>query len=609
MSVRDSAPWRRALVVVAASVVAVTENATAQTSRARKSGDWSADPPALTALVDAARTESDLRVAVDRYLLDKAALERRYPVPFSPARQARLRAFVQGWKQRLAEVDFAALNPEGRIDYLLLRNRLDYDLEMLAVADRRWTEIAALVPFFESLRHLQEDRFDRKRADGRATATMLSATADRITELTKALAADAPKGGGLATRPGIPPVIAARAASHVDALKATLGDWYAFYDGYDPLFSWWTSEPQGRLTKALTGYADAVRLHLAGIKPGEPAPVIGDPLLADGLRADFAYEMIPYSPDELIAIGTKEFDWVEAEFKKVARDMGFGDDWKAALEQVKTLAPPPGDKPWVIFDIAKYSEAYIDRMEAVTIPPLAKEVWRLEMQTPERQRVNPFFTGGEVTRVSYPTESMSHADKQMSMRGNTPSFNFATVHHEIIPGHHLQTFLVNRFNPHRSRLQRTPFWHEGWSLYWELLLWDRGFPRDNADRIGMLFWRLHRAARIVFSLNYHLGRWSPQQAIDFLVERVGHERANAEGEVRRTTIDAPLYQVAYMVGGLQLRALARELVDSKKMTLTEFHDRVLRGGHMPIELVRARLSGQAVTPEMRPTWRFYDAAR
>jgi uncharacterized protein (DUF885 family) len=607
MPVRAPAPWRRTFAAVALSVAA-TAPAAAQSGR-RAAGDWSGDPPSLAALVDAARVESDLRLAVDRYLLDKAAIERRYPVAFSPVRQARLKRFHEAWKQRLADTDFTALNGEGRIDYLLLRNRIAYDLEMLAVADRRWAEIAPLVPFFDDLRLLQEQRFDRKRADGRATATLLSDTADRVTELTKTLAADAPKGGGRATRPGVTPVIAARAATQVDALVTMLGDWYAFYDGYDPVFSWWTREPQARLAKELGRYAEAVRMHLAGIEPGEPPPIIGDPLLADGLRADLAFEMIPYSPEELIAIGTKEFDGIEAECKKVARDMGFGDDWKAALEHVKGLAPPPGEKPWVIFDIASYSEAFVDRMDALTIPPLAREIWRLQMQTAERQRVNPFFTGGEVTRVSYPTEAMSHAEKEMSMRGNTPSFNFATVHHELIPGHHLQSFVNARFNTHRSRLQRTPFWHEGWGLYWELLLWDRDFPRDDADRVGMLFWRLHRAARIVFSLNYHLGRWSPQQAIDFLVERVGHERANAEGEVRRTTIDAPLYQVAYMVGGLQLRALARELVDSKKMTLAEFHDRVLRGGHMPIELVRARLGGQAVTPGMQSTWRFYDAAR
>ena len=83
--------------------------------------------------------------------------------------------------------------------------------------------------------------------------------------------------------------------------------------------------------------------HLVGVQPGALAPIIGDPVLADGLRADLAFEMIPYTAEELIAIGMEEFEAIEAEFRIVARDMGFGDDWKAALEHTKNLAPPPGE--------------------------------------------------------------------------------------------------------------------------------------------------------------------------------------------------------------------------------------------------------------------------
>lgn len=62
-----------------------------------------------------------------------------------------------------------------------------------------------------------------------------------------------------------------------------------------------------------------------------------------------------------------------------------------------------------------------------------------------------------------------------------------------------------------------------------------------------------------FSLNYHLGKWTPQQCIDFLVDRVGFERANAEAEVRRsfTANYGPLYQLAYMTGAFQFYALKR----------------------------------------------------
>jgi uncharacterized protein (DUF885 family) len=99
-----------------------------------------------------------------------------------------------------------------------------------------------------------------------------------------------------------------------------------------------------------------------------------------------------------------------------------------------------------------------------------------------------------------------------------------------------------------------------------------------------------------------------QECIDFLVDRVGHERANAAAEVRRSfaTEDGPLYQCAYMVGALQFRALQRELVGSGKMTLQEFHDAVLRQGPMPVEMLRLALSGQPPAPGYRTNWRFYD---
>jgi uncharacterized protein (DUF885 family) len=246
----------------------------------------------------------------------------------------------------------------------------------------------------------------------------------------------------------------------------------------------------------------------------------------------------------------------------------------------------------------------------VTVPPLARDIWRIEMMTPEAQRVSPFFLGGEIIRVSYPTDGMTHEEKAMSMRGNNPGFSHATVHHELIPGHHLQGFMTSRYNAHRSAFG-TPFWGEGWALYWEMLLWDQGFNATPEDRVGALFWRMHRSARIIFSLGFHLGTMTPQQAIDMLVDRVGHERANATAEVRRSFLGTypPLYQLAYMMGGLQFRALHRELVQSGKMSNREFHDRILQGGRMPVEMVRARLINAPLTRNYEPQWRYAGALR
>lgn len=227
------------------------------------------------------------------------------------------------------------------------------------------------------------------------------------------------------------------------------------------------------------------------------------------------------------------------------------------------------------------------------------------MLSPARQRVSPFFLGGDLILVSYPTDAMTDEEKLMSMRGNNPHFSHATVFHELNPGHHLQEFMEARYNTHR-RLFDTPFWFEGQSLYWEMFAWDHGFDVSPEDRLGALFWRMHRSARIIFSMSFHLGKMTPEQAIQFLVDTVDFERANAEGEVRRSFNGSysPLYQIGYMIGGLELRALHHELVDTHKMTDRQFHDAVLQGGPMPIAMVRARLEKLEFGRDGPPPWRF-----
>jgi uncharacterized protein (DUF885 family) len=91
------------------------------------------------------------------------------------------------------------------------------------------------------------------------------------------------------------------------------------------------------------------------------------------------------------------------------------------------------------------------------------------------------------------------------------------------------------------------------------------------------------------------------------VKRVGHELDNATAEVRRSFNGtySPLYQAAYMLGGLQLRALHHELVDSGKMTNRAFHDAILKENRIPIEMVRAGLTQQTLTQDFRSNWRFY----
>jgi len=91
------------------------------------------------------------------------------------------------------------------------------------------------------------------------------------------------------------------------------------------------------------------------------------------------------------------------------------------------------------------------------------------------------------------------------------------------------------------------------------------------------------------------------------VDRVGFERDNAVGEVRRSFQGGygPLYQAAYLLGGLQLRAMRNELVDSRQMPEKQFQDEIMRQGSMPIALLRLALSKQKLTRDTAVDWRFY----
>jgi hypothetical protein len=450
-----------------------------------------------------------------------------------------------------------------------------------------------------------------ERIDPPKSAQTLVALAKLVDSSSKAVVSRLQADSSAARRDGSDPpkvskVVAHRSAEILGILRSQLTDWYNFYSGYDPLFTWWVRDPYRRADSLLTAYQRTLRERVVGFRQGQPEPIIGDPIGRDAIIADLKDELIAYTPEELIAIAEREYAWSEAEMKKASRELGFGDDWKAALEKVKQLYVPPGEQPELIRRLAFEAIDFVEKRNLITVPPLARDIWRIEMLSPERQRVSPFFLGGEIIQVSYPTDGMTHEEKLMSMRGNNPHFSHATVFHELIPGHHLQQFMSNRHQAHRRPAFGTPFWTEGWALYWEMLLWDLGFNATPEDRIGALFWRMHRSARIVFSLGFHLGTMTPQQAIDYLVDKVGHERANAEAEVRRSFIGTypPLYQLAYMMGGLQFRSLHRELVQSGRMSNRDFHDAVMKGGSMPVEMVRAMLTDAPLARDYAAQWRY-----
>ena len=561
--------------------------------------------------------KGELRELIQQFAADRESLLRTYDMPTSSVRQARLNQFYSEWLARLKTIDFDALNEDGKVDYVLLQNHLNDELRQLKNQEKQIAEITPLIPFAKIIVELDDSRRrmeDPKAARAAAELTELVKEISRTRNAAEAGLRPATKSGGDAKTqmaPENPPIhadktTADRAATTVNQLRETLKRWFARYNGYDPEFSWWVAEPYKEADQALETYASFLKEKLVGIKPDDKTTIIGNPVGRDALTAELANAMIPYTPEELIALAKNEMAWCTREMIVASREMGYGEDWHKALEHVKDMHVEPGQQPALIRKLALEGIDFVEAHDLVTVPPLTKETWRMEMMSPERQLVNPFFTGGNTISVSYPTNTMTFEQRMMSMRGNNIPFARATVFHELIPGHHLQAFMTARYRSYR-RVFSTPFWSEGNAFYWELLLWDLGFAKTPEERVGMLFWRMYRGARVIFSLSFHLGLMTPQQCVEFLVKDVGHEVDNATAEVRRsfTGVDGPLYQSAYMLGALQFRALHKELVESKTMTNREFHDAILKENSIPVEMVRASLTKQKLTRDFKSTWKFY----
>ena len=705
--------------------------------------------------------QSEMRLVVLRYTLDRAALSGNFlgaprggsgggrgavaasqaPAFPSPNRIARLKRFDLDWQQALARLDVTRLSPAAKRDLDTLTETIASNSKQLDNDSALLAQIVPILPFAGSIVQLVESRIRLEDLDPEKAAGTLS----EITRLVARASVQAEAGLGASPAPDAVRMsqgTAGRGAAAVEMLRSSLTEWFTFYNGYDPLFTWWMGVPFKKADAALQGYAALLKDKVAAADlgpPGAPVPApsavapasapkfasvpdlaeiialpqdemsaivqqfrgtsgrggrggdgstssadalqaargtqagqtpvvrdrkfyqgwlaalktlkfesltrnaqvdylyikktaeqrmsrLGQTLPAnpprkadasgisgaargrDGLISDLQDEMIPYTPEELLALAEKEFAWCDVEMRKASRQMGFGDQWKLAIEKVKQLHPPPGGQVAVVRDLMFEAIDYLRAKNLITVPAIAAESLHMIMMSPERQLVNPFFLGGSLITVSYPTDTMDYDARIQSMRGNNTPFSHATAFHEMIPGHNLVGYTNARYAGYRANIgSGSPFYSEGWPLYWETLMYDLGFHDTPERKVGALFWRMHRCARIIFSLKFHMGEWSPQECIDFLIDRVAFEPDNAAGEVRRSFQGGygPLYQAAYLLGGLQLRGLRRELVDSGQLTDKPFHDEILRQGSMPIALLRLALGTQKLTRDTPVDWKFY----
>ncbi|KAM0417236.1 hypothetical protein ACHAPT_012747 [Fusarium lateritium] len=538
---------------------------------------------------------------VIRVQADLGELGEFYNIDIAPRRYEALENYHENELELLTKIDFDGLDQEGKVDYIMLRTFHTRQLNNLDLQKASQEKFSSLLPFADDLVGLLEARQDVEPMKAKETAKTLNDITKSISEVQTKV-----EGGKF----NVTETTGYLASKAIKGLLEHFGEWFIFYSTYDPLFDFWVTTPWQTANSTLGAYLTVVETKLAGMnqKDGKDA-IIGEPIGRKGLEVELEAEMIPYTPEELIKIGNQEFEWCEKEMIKQSEAMGYGKGWKKALDHVKNDYMDPGKQTELVRELVVEGSLFVTERDLVTVPPLANSTWRMSMIEAERQKVSPFFLGGPTIQVSYPVVSMEHDLKLMVMRGNNKHFARATAFHEMFPGHRLQLYMADRYNPHRRYIFDTPFFVEGWALYWEMLLYSRDdFHHSPENRIGALWWRMHRCLRIIFSLKFHLGEMTAQEAVDLLVDRIAHERSNAEGEVRRSVEGSysPLYQAGYMLGALQLWKLREMVVDTKEIPEKEYHDAILKTGMLPIEMVKALITGDELSQDFKSEWKFYD---
>ena len=242
------------------------------------------------------------------------------------------------------------------------------------------------------------------------------------------------------------------------------------------------------------------------------------------------------------------------------------------------------------------ARAFLIERDLVTVP----EDERIEViETPEYlRRVAPFaayFPPANFDRdpigIYIVTPSVGNDPRAMR------EHNFAAISntsiHEAYPGHHLQLDVARRHPSLTRLLTDAPEFVEGWGMYSELMMREHGFDAEAKFRLVVHTDAIWRACRIILDVRMHRGELTIAEAIDFLVEHTGFERANAEAEVGWYTY-RPTYPLSYLLGRTLLLGLRadeqRRLGDAFR--LRDFHDALLRNGSLPISFHRRLLAGE-----------------
>ncbi|MGB9234190.1 MAG: DUF885 domain-containing protein [Terriglobales bacterium] len=324
--------------------------------------------------------------------------------------------------------------------------------------------------------------------------------------------------------------------------------------------------PQGRTTLAITSLPDGEKRYENDI---------------------YARTTTHMTPDEIHQLGLREMDRIQSEMLVIAKKEGFADlaSFRASLKTNPKYVPASEEQ---ILDDFRH---YIAQME-----PKLPELFTLLPKSPVTVEAIPSFQAAAATHYVTGTPDGKRPGRVVVATSNFAERSLiddeAIAYHEGIPGHHMQLSVQQQLTGlPKFRLHGLGFnaYIEGWALYAEELGKEVGFYRDPVSDYGRLSSELFRAVRLVVDTGIHSKGWTRDQVVDFFRKSGAIDEPSIQSETDRY-IAWPAQALSYKLGQLKIREL-RERAKKElgaKFDIRAFHDEILDGGTLPLDLLEAR---------------------
>ncbi|MGA2377002.1 MAG: DUF885 domain-containing protein [Candidatus Sulfotelmatobacter sp.] len=324
--------------------------------------------------------------------------------------------------------------------------------------------------------------------------------------------------------------------------------------------------PEGRTTLSITSLADGEKRYENDI---------------------YGRTTTRMKPDEIHQLGLREIDRIQAEMTAIAKKEGFADltSFRASIKTNPKYIPTSGDQ---ILDDFRH---YIAQME-----PKLPELFTLLPKSPVTVEAIPPFQAAAATHYVTGTPDGKRPGRVVVATSNFAERSMiddeAVAYHEGVPGHHMQLSVQQQLTGlPKFRLHGLGFnaYTEGWALYAEELGKEVGFYQDPVSDYGRLSSELFRAVRLVVDTGIHSKGWTREQVVEFMRKSGAVDEPTIQSETDRY-IAWPAQALSYKLGQLKIREL-RERAKKElgpKFDIRKFHDEMLDGGTLPLDLLEAR---------------------